>query len=37
MIGLFEMIEVITWLGYTVIVLFVLAIVTILIGDHFDD
>ena len=31
------MIEAITMLGWTFIVLFVLAIVTILVGDHFDD
>ena len=31
------MIEAITYLGWTFIFLFVLAIVTILVGDHFDD
>ena len=31
------MIEAITYLGWTFIVLFVLAIATILVGDHFDD
>ena len=31
------MIEAIAWLGYTVIALFVLAIVTILVGEHLDD
>ena len=31
------MIEAMTMLGWTFICLFVLAIVTILVGDHFDD
>ena len=31
------MIEAITMLGWTFIVLFVLAIITILVGDHLDD
>ena len=31
------MIEAITYLGWTFIFLFVLAIVTILVGDHLDD
>ena len=31
------MIEAITMLGYTVVALFVLAIITILVGDNLDD
>ena len=31
------MIEAIAWLGYTIIAVFVLAIVTILVGDNLDD
>ena len=31
------MIEGIAWLGYTIIALVVLAVVTILVGEHLDD
>ena len=31
------MIEAMTMLGYTVVALFVLAIITILVGEHLDD
>ena len=31
------MIEAIAWLGYTIIALVVLAIITILVGDNLDD
>ena len=31
------MIEAIAWLGYTIIALVVLAVVTILVGEHLDD
>ena len=31
------MIAAIAWLGYTIIAVFVLAIVTILVGDNLDD